>query len=141
MKNREIKFRGRCVITGNWAYGYYYISKGHSIIRDEKDNECIVLPKTVGEYTGLKDNNDKDIYEGDIVSILDKTSRQNPYVGEVKWNELVTGFEAYTKELHHALFLHGPNATDNLIKELKQFMRNPRTIEVVGNIYENPELL
>jgi len=36
--NREIKFRGRDVITGNWAYGYYYPSKGNSIIRDENEN-------------------------------------------------------------------------------------------------------
>ncbi len=93
------------------------------------------------QYTGLKDKNGKEIYEGDVVSILDKTSREYPYIGEVKWNEFVTGFEAYPKELHHSLFLHNPNPEERLIKELKQFMRSPRTIEVLGNIYENPELL
>lgn len=61
--NREIKFRGKDAITGKWAYGFYYPSKGHSIIRDEKDCECIVLPESVGQFTGLCDKNGKEIYE------------------------------------------------------------------------------
>lgn len=78
---RTIKFRGRDVITGNWVYGYYYPSKGHAIIRDEKDCECIVLEKTVGQYTELNDDKDVEIYDGDIIENINGTLFQ------VEWND------------------------------------------------------
>ena len=66
---RQIKFRGRCAITGAWRYGFYYISKGNHIIRDDQDRESIVLSATVCESTGLKDKNGKEIFENDIIAI------------------------------------------------------------------------
>lgn len=69
MEKRIIKFRGRDVITGNWAYGYYYPSKGNAIIRNEKDEECIVDPETVGQFTGMKDENGGGVYEGDSIKV------------------------------------------------------------------------
>ena len=64
---REINFRGRCAFSGEWTYGYYYPSKGNDIIRTKDDKESIVLPESVGEFTGLKDKNGKDIFEDDII--------------------------------------------------------------------------
>jgi len=63
----ENKARGKDAITGNYVYGYYYPSKGHSIIRDEKDNECIVLPESVSMFIGKADKNGIAIYFGDKV--------------------------------------------------------------------------
>ena len=94
------------------------------------------------QYTGLKDKNGKEIYEGDILSFLVKSNRPSPYICEVKWLERMGSFEAVYNNKGHSLFLSDIieqyNAPDDTLCHLPQ---EDRSFEIIGNIHENPELL
>jgi len=118
---REIKFRAWNKEYKEWLTEYEFsISQdGDRIFLENGD--CFDIPKEyeINQYTGLKDKNGKEIYEGDIVnSWADMTEN---YIREVIWNE--TGLE------------FKPLTGRTLCKNNSPFL------EVIGNIYENPKLL
>lgn len=140
--NREIKFRGKRVDTGEWVYGYLCYLSYKAYIKDDSDKTTNprridgttadirmveVDPATVGQYTGLHDKNGKEIYEGDVVSFDDCTSTESGW-----WEQSCTGVVVWCNET--VAF----EVTDRLSAESYEVLDE---CVVIGNIYENPELL
>lgn len=124
---REIKFRGKRLDNGEWLYGSLVILNGRYFIFDDA-NRHEVDPTTVGEFTGLKDKNGKEIYEGDVIRSLLSEDKTRP----------------------HRIFYHTGNAAfmGALVdrKELCYLRLDQDWIykfgkEVIGNIHDNLELL
>lgn len=123
---REIKFKGKVITTDQWIYGYYTrfktLGQYHHFIYDEGNVSWEVDPETVGQYTGLKDRNGKEIYEGDIV----KTSWYNELL-EVIYLEYQFLFEIKASVNYKFV------SFDNF--------EWPDDFEVIGNRWSNPDLL
>jgi len=128
IKMREILFRGKRMDNGEWTYGLITIlfrDKEYHIVN--RSNESIVYPiepTTIGEYTGLTDKNGQKIFEGDIICVANAMGKNNYPVVCRKG----------------AFWLYDELLIDN---EGLDFLASyiPSYIEVVGNIYDNPELL
>ena len=144
LPQREIKFRAwdrkekRMIYFKEWREGddYYVISllidnTGWSVWKikeysqDLKERELLVNHKTgiLLQYTGLHDKNGKEIYEGDIISVVG-----DKFV--VLW--VGCGFQ----------FIDiWTNAKSIKSEEILEFYNKGVSIEVIGNIFENPNLL
>lgn len=130
---REILFRGKCIDDGKWVYGL--LSEIDEAVKqaqiDYDDNEGmtgdIVDLTTVGQYTGLTDKNGKKIFEGDILKVF--YYGKSKIFGVVKFGE--------TRFFIDDNFMGG----DIKSKAPMSDMFSKYDFEVVGNIYDNPELL
>lgn len=118
---REIYFRGKRRDNGDWSYGSLQLFKGVSIFDSIWKNFISVDPTTVGQYTGVTDKHGIKIFEGDLVRCCGE-------IRSVIFDERMLEFEFNSKDPvanPDGLCLCGDHAV----------------CEVIGNIYDNPELL
>lgn len=136
---RTIKFRGKNIVTGEWVYGNLFHGKRQGenyavILMDKryvhevklpedipfgfyKDEITVVYPNTVGQFTGLFDKDEKEIWEHDIVN----------------WD----GVKLIVEFVDGGFCIH-ENYKDATLHDIF-FERDE--INVIGNIHDNPELL
>ena len=138
---RTIKFRGKRICTGEWVYGSYAPNtydeeKALIITYFPYDPDYVwedVDPATVGEYTGMKDKNGKEIYEGDIFkdsSGVLRTVFRVPGGLAFEENPVAFGYDHRTP-----IYPYSPLAESQNEAWISQ------CCEVIGNISDHPELL
>ncbi len=139
--NREINFRGKRLDNGEWMYGFLVeIYDGRKFIIPPKSG-CFrkspyipyryeINPESIGEYTGLKDVKNKEVYEDDIV--LQNSGSK----AVIEWSPMASQWwMRYTKT---ASFRNDYKALEPDYGDGQNYCQY---IEVIGNIHENPELL
>lgn len=138
--NREILFRGKRIDNDEWVYGllvymceilYIVDSEIYNILDNDFENLAhAVKPETIGQYTGLTDKNGKKIFEGDIVTPVILT--EDYYYEEVcigrfnvdSYYDCYGGFTKSKSECGYNNYFFGNDCR-----------------EVVGNVFDSPELL
>lgn len=83
-----------------------------------KDKDFVFM-----QFTGLLDKNGTEIYEGDIVKNINSFAKDRPY--EIKWNQELCRWSAHNDKDPWSMF----------------YRNDEGTCEVIGNIYENPDLI
>ena len=117
---REILFRGKKTISGEWVEGGYYENDTGKYVITPAFVAHLVDPETVGQYTGLTDKNGRKIFEGDILrGQYDEDNPEDYTFLEAVWNN---GWR----------ITQGRGDYDFL----EEF--DCQRCEVIGNIYDNP---
>ena len=121
--NRDKGYHKTNYKNGNWVYGLVtrlYDERFENLPAEMTDINGVsgieVDYKTIGQFTGLIDNNGNDIFEGDIVDYISSDVIGNPQTGTI----IVEDMTDY----------------DTMI-----YLNHSNEVKIIGNIHDNPELL
>ncbi len=141
---RDIRFRGRIRESGEWVYGSFLDqgSNTRAVIMDDFGSSLEVDPETVGQYSGLKDDDARELYAGDVVlyTRYDWRCQGHPMNGKdlaeralIVWDEERHGFglELYNKTRRYAA--GSLSFEDRRAKKIG--------VKWLGNIADNADLL
>lgn len=117
---REILFKAKRIDNGEWVEGYYMFYDNDHIIITINEKGLLyerVRPDTICQYTGLTDKNGCKIWENDVV-------KDNVIFGNVVWDE------------NNARFM-----INDIHDGYQEYSDWWNEVEVIGNVFDNPELL
>ena len=144
--NERYLFRGKRKDNGEWAYGGLDTDWG--LEPEQRDRywiiqaylgETLVIPETVGQCTGLRDKNGKLIFEGDILKGFHYpflSDGNHNYYAEVVIFDDCPAFGIYTFKNPTAKVRGISEGNTELMEDWE-----PDDWEVIGNKWDNPELL
>lgn len=141
---REILFRGKRISNGEWIEGYVFTHYNSIERRDDCyirafETDYLVIPETVGQYTGVMDKNDKKIFEGDILKFGD-------FIVFVVWNGETLAWECQkADDIYNSCHYQICKDHWGLIElghiAAEPYITGEMTTEIIGNIHDNRELL
>lgn len=131
---REIKFRGKSLSDGKWYYGYFgmtekktcYIDVYNETPYGHTHDHIIVVPETVGQFTGLTAKNGAEIYDGDI---LNYGFKSNDLV-KFSFHKISSPAQGGSDEYEY----YGYN-------NISAYRGDYNKSTIVGNIHDNPTLI
>lgn len=132
-------FKGKRIDNKEWTEGYLFKIWNRTFLlwgmTGDVPNMVEVIPETVGQYTGLPDKNDKEIFEGDIISAtaLDTGEEQRAVVCFGNF------IDENNNDEYVGFFIEFDGIKTTITQLSMEECKN--RIEVIGNIYDNPELL